>query len=106
MKSTILALATILSFVGLSSAQTQLPFKTDTTATAKLGFNKQNHWLLPLKDSVVIKGFDFCIPKNVDSNLATSFYNMPVIVPNGKQTMPVHTPDTTVNYKKRVFSID
>lgn len=117
MKSTIFALATILSFVGFASAQTQLTFKTDTTATAKLGFSKKNAWSLPLKDSVIVQVFDFYSPKNKGSSLAMSFYNMPVIVPDrkhtmpvliteSKHTMPIYVPDTAVTYKKRIFSID
>lgn len=105
MKSTILALVTIL-VSSMTSAQSQLPFKADSTVAPKLGFNKQNYWSLPLKDSIVIKGFDYCIPKNGEQNLATTSYNMPVVVPKGNHSMPIYAPDTTVSYKKRVFNID
>jgi len=106
MKSTILTLFIFLLSISLASAQSQLPLKSDTTATPKLRFNTQNHWSLPLKDSLAVRDFDFQTPKNIEPNLATTFSNMPVIVPDSNHSMPVYTPDTTVTYKMQILSID
>jgi len=96
-KSIVLTAAFLFLTVGLY-AQNQFSLKIDTAKTGLLGFNKQNRWPLTLNDPIEYPDFKFqgFAADNLDE--ATSEWNMPVYDGKSEHPMPVHIPDSTINY--------
>lgn len=98
MKKSIVSTAAFLFLTVGLYAQNPFSLKIDTAKTGLLGFNKQNRLPLTLNDPIEYPDLKFqgLAENNVDK--APYRWSMPVHEPKGNHPMPVHVPDSTINY--------
>ncbi len=105
MKQSVLAVATFFFLTVGLHAQKQLPVKIDT-AMGKLGFYKQNHWTLPLKNPIKLPEFNLQNPARENTNKIIARNQMPIHRSEINDPMPIFTPDPSSSYKLRIFGTD